>query len=71
MKRAANIEHLIEYSKKGLFVLFAFICVIIHAHFLMAIDKPDLQEFKTDEAFDPLKFETLHPDSAINRKANA
>lgn len=71
MKRAANIEHLIEYSKEGLFVLVVFICVILHTDFLMAIDKPDLRDIKPEEAFDPLKFETLLPDSAINRKANA
>lgn len=71
MERAVYIRNLMRYSKTSLFILVAFIGVMLHADLLMDIDKPHLHELKIDEAFDPLKAETLHRDSAINRKANA
>lgn len=71
MERAVYIRNLIRYSKTSLFMLVAFIGVMLHADLLMDIDKLHLHDLKIDEAFDPLEAETLHRDAAINRKANA
>jgi len=59
------------YIKKGLFLFAAILCVMPYGDLFMGIEKPALQDLKTEEAFDPLKIETLHPDSAINRKTYA
>lgn len=57
--------------KKGLFLFATILCVMLYGDLFIGIEKPALQDLTTDEAFDPIKVETLHPDSAINRKAYA
>lgn len=71
MITATYIRILIGYIKDGLILLFVIVCILLYVDLLRDIEKPALQDFTTDEAFDPITVETLHPDSAINRKANA
>jgi len=71
MKTTTYIKILIGHIREGLLTLVMMLGVMFHSDFLMDIHKPCLDDLKIDEAFDPLKIETLHPDSAINRKANA
>lgn len=65
MKMAVHIKILIGYIKKGLLLLGLMLCVMLHADLHIAMEKPHLHNLDIDEAFDPLKFKTLHPDSAI------
>lgn len=71
MKTATYIRILIGHIRKGLLILVMMLGVILHSDFLMDVYKPCLDDLKIEETFDPLKVETLHTDSAINRKAYA
>lgn len=71
MITATYIRIVIGHIGNGLLILVMMLGVLFHADLLMDVQKPFLDDLKIDEAFDPLKVETLHPDSAINRKAYA